>query len=154
MSRAPVVTVRRMSLPPRTVRRRRMAAVIALAVVVAAGLVVHRLAPSSVATDVAGDALYAVAVYTGLVMLFASARPALLGALAVVWCAAIELFQLTGAPVALAAVLPPIALVLGTGFDARDLVVYPLAVVVAVAVDATVGRRRGMTAGERGLEST
>ncbi|GAA2071911.1 DUF2809 domain-containing protein [Microbacterium hatanonis] len=142
-----------MSLPPRTVRRRRMAAVIALAVVVAAGLVVHRLAPSSVATDVAGDALYAVAVYTGLVMLFASARPALLGALAVAWCVAVELFQLTGAPVALAAAFPPAALVLGTGFDARDLVVYPLAVVVAAAVDTTVERRRGMTAGERGLES-
>lgn len=154
MSRAPVVTVGRMSPPARTVRRRRTAAAIALVVIVAAGLVVHRLAPSSVATDVAGDALYAVAVYTGLVMLFASARPALLGALAVAWCVAVELFQLTGAPVALAAAFPPVALVLGTGFDARDLVVYPLAVVVAAAVDATVARRRGMTAGERGLEST
>lgn len=144
----------RMTPSPRTVGRRRVAAAIALVVIVAAGLVVHRVAPSAAATDVAGDALYAVAVYTGLVMLFASGRRAALGALAVVWCVAVELFQLTGVPVALAAAFPPIALVLGTGFDARDLVVYPLAVVAVVAIDATVGRRGGMTSGGRGLEST
>ncbi|WP_121151702.1 DUF2809 domain-containing protein [Microbacterium sp. AG1240] len=143
-----------MSPPPRTARRRRLAAAIALVVIVAAGLLVHRAAPSSPATDVAGDALYSVAVYTGLVTLFASGRRSALGALAVVWCVAVELFQLTGVPVALAAAFPPIALVLGTGFDARDLVVYPLAVVVAAAVDAMVGRRGGMTSGDRGLEST
>ncbi|MDU0365699.1 DUF2809 domain-containing protein [Microbacterium sp. KSW4-17] len=125
---------------------RRLAAVLALAVVVAAGLAGHRLMPSSVASDVAGDALYAVAVYTGLVLLLPRARPLLLAAGAAAWCVAVELLQLTVLPITLAERMPVAALVLGSGFDARDLVVYVLAVVSALGVDGVVTRVRARRA--------
>ncbi len=125
---------------------RRLAAVLALAVVVAAGLAVHRLMPSSVASDVAGDALYAVAVYTGLVLLLPRSRPLVLAAGAAAWCVAVELLQLTGMPITLAERMPVAALVLGSGFDARDLVVYVLAVASALGVDGVVTRVRARRA--------
>lgn len=124
-----------------TPARRRLVALTALVVLVAAGLVVAKVLPSSVTTDVAGDALYAAAVYTGLVLLLPRARRVILGVAAIAWCVLVELLQLTGLPVALAERVPPIALVLGTGFDARDLVVYASAVLVAAAADAAVGSR-------------
>ncbi|MFF7681236.1 DUF2809 domain-containing protein [Microbacterium sp. NPDC007973] len=125
---------------------RRLAAVLALAVVVAAGLAVHRLMPSSVASDVAGDALYAAAAYTGLVLLLPRARPPVLAAGAAAWCVAVELLQLTGVPITLAERMPVAALVLGSGFDARDLVVYVLAVASALGVDGVVTRVRARRA--------
>ncbi|MFG6446041.1 DUF2809 domain-containing protein [Microbacterium sp. P07] len=134
--------------------RRRLAAAVALAAVIAAGLVVHALLPDSAGADVAGDALYAVAVYAGLVVLFPAPRPPLIGAIAAAWCLSIELFQLTGVPLALAAAFPPIVLVLGTGFDARDLVVYSAAAAAAAAIDLAVARQRGMTAADQRLEPT
>ncbi len=121
--------------------RRRLAALGALAIVIAAGLGTRRLLPSSAATDIAGDALYAVAAYAGLVVLFPRVRPLFLGAIAAGWCVTVELFQATGIPLALAGSFPPIALVLGTGFDARDLVVYVVAVAAAWGIDQAVRRR-------------
>lgn len=125
---------------------RRLAALVALVAVVAAGLAVHRLLPASVASDVAGDALYAVAAYTGLVLLLPRARRSILAAAAALWCIAVELLQLTGVPVALAERIPVAALVLGSGFDARDLVVYVLAVASALGVDRAVSGARGRRA--------
>jgi len=122
------------------VRRRRLAALVALAAVIAAGLLVHKGLPGSTATDVAGDALYAVAAFTGLVLLFPRAPRFALAGAAALWCVGVELLQLTGVPLALAERVPPVALLLGTGFDARDLVVYVCAVAVAVAVDIAVSR--------------
>jgi hypothetical protein len=65
-------------------------------------------------------------------------RPIAAALIAAAFCLAIELFQLTGIPQRLGSVFPPAMLVLGTVFDARDLVVYPAAVGVAWAVDALV----------------
>ena len=124
-----------------TPAHRRLLALAALVVVVAAGLVVAKVLPSSATTDIAGDALYAVAVYTGLVLLVPRARRLILGIAATGWCVFVELLQLSGLPAALAERVPPVALVLGTGFDARDLVVYASAVLVATAADAAVGSR-------------
>lgn len=121
--------------------RRRLIAFAALIVVVGAGLFVAKVLPSSTSTDIAGDALYSVAVYTGLVGLLPRARRLILAIAAIGWCVLVELLQLTGLPVALAERIPSIALVLGTGFDARDLVVYASAVLVAVSVDAAVRSR-------------
>jgi hypothetical protein len=116
---------------------RRLAAGAALLAVIAAGLAVHVLLPDTAGTDIAGDALYAVAAYSGLVMLFAwSPLPA--GLVAAGWCTAVELFQLTGIPAAAGAAFAPATLVLGTVFDARDLVVYVAAVAAAAGVDAAV----------------
>ncbi|MDQ1122553.1 DUF2809 domain-containing protein [Microbacterium trichothecenolyticum] len=121
-----------------TLGRRRVVALGALVVVVAAGLVVARVLPDAVATDVAGDALYAVALYAALVVVWPRGRCAVRAAVAATWCAGIELLQLTPLPRDLAAHVPPVALVLGSGFDVRDLVVYALAIGAAAVLDARV----------------
>ena len=122
-------------------RRRRLAGLLALLATVVAGLLVHLGLPASTLTDVAGDALYTVAVYAGLVVLFPALPPRVVAVLAGAWSVAVELFQATGIPFELARRFPPIALVLGTGFDARDLVVYVMAALAAWAIDVTVVRR-------------
>lgn len=94
-------------------------------------------------SDIAGDALYAVAIYAGLVMVFAPLRPWVTGLVAAVWCVAIELFQLTGVPVTWADAWPPLMLVFGSVFDARDLGVYVAAIAVACGTDLLVSARRG-----------
>lgn len=119
-------------------RRRRIVALGTLLVVIAVGLVVARELPDTVVTDIAGDALYAVAVYAGLAAVWPGGRRAVLAAGAAVWCTGVELSQLTPVPRDLAAHVAPVALVLGSGFEVRDLVVYALAIVVAAVVDARV----------------
>ncbi|TKV57426.1 DUF2809 domain-containing protein [Nakamurella flava] len=110
-------------------------------VTVIAGLLVHRALPASPVTDIAGDALYTVAVYAGLVSLFPTLAPRIVALLAGGWSVAVELFQATGIPVELARRFPPAALVLGTGFNARDLVVYVMAATAALAVDLRLTHR-------------
>ena len=123
-------------------RTRRLVAVVALAAVIVAGLVVHGVLPDTSATDIAGDALYAAAAYLAL-MAVAPRLPALaVGGIAGAWCVGVELFQLTGLPLAWGAAFPPAMLVLGTVFDPRDLVVYVLAVAVVTAADAVWSRGR------------
>lgn len=117
---------------------RRAAAAAALVAVVAGGLVTTALLPGTTATDIAGDALYAVAVYVALVLVAPRMRRIIVATLAALWCVAVELLQLTAVPGALAAVFPPAPLVLGTAFDPRDLVVYLVAIAVAALVDIAV----------------
>lgn len=121
-------------------RRRLIAAGLAAATVVA-GLAVRFALRGGAASDIAGDALYAVLVYLIVVFLAPRARPAAVAAVAGSLCVAIELFQLTGLPVAWAATFPPIALVLGSGFDARDIVVYLVAVAAAAFIDKSIVNR-------------
>ena len=128
---------------PRPTRRRLLAAVL-LAATIAGGLAVHRWAPDTAASDIAGDALYALAAYSGLAMLLPRARPWGLALAAAAWCTTVELLQLTGLPERLGTAFPPAMLLLGTVFDARDLLVYLFSVALAVAVDSavlTVARR-------------
>jgi len=122
----------------RTPRARRVAAGIALLALIAAGLAVHTLLPDTVGSDVAGDALYAAAVYAGVVLIAPRLHPVAVAAIAAAWCIAVELFQLTGIPLRAGELFPPAMLVLGTVFDPRDLVVYPAAVLVAAAIDIAV----------------
>ncbi|TXK10819.1 DUF2809 domain-containing protein [Microbacterium saccharophilum] len=111
-----------------------------LVVTVAAGLFVSGVLPDTVATDVAGDALYVVVVWA-LVVILAPRLPALaVAGIVLVWCTAVELFQLTGLPDAWGAAFTPIMLVLGTVFDPRDLLIYAVATVVLLAVDLGVSR--------------
>ncbi|MDF2045730.1 MULTISPECIES: DUF2809 domain-containing protein [Microbacterium] len=119
-----------------TLGRRRSAAAVALVVVVALGLVVARGLPDSDLSDISGDALYAVAVYTALVLVWPGARRGLLGVVAAAWSVGVEFLQLTGVPADLAGRFPPAALVLGSGFDPRDLAVYLLAAAIALTIDA------------------
>jgi hypothetical protein len=121
--------------------RRRVLAAALLVLTIGAGLVVHAALPDSSATDIAGDALYAVAAYLAVVLI-APRLPALaVGGIAMLWCVGVELFQLTGLPLAWGAEFPPAMLVLGTVFDARDLVVYIATIAVATALDAVVRSR-------------
>jgi hypothetical protein len=119
---------------------RRVAGLLALASVVAAGLGVHFLLPDTAATDIAGDALYAAAVYAFVILILPRRHPLLVGAIALAWCVGIELFQLTGIPLAAGAALPPAMLVVGTVFDPRDLVIYASAILVVAATDAAIPR--------------
>lgn len=121
---------------------RRIAASIALAATIAAGLATRADVVPELLGDVAGDALYTVAVYAGTVLLLPRLRPAVVGLIAGGWSVAVELFQATGIPIALAEAFRPIALVLGTGFDPRDLVVYVATAVVASSIDVGAGAAR------------
>lgn len=121
--------------------RRGVAAALAV-VVVGVGLAVHRWAPGSAASDVAGDALYAVLIYALVVVVAPRAAAVWVAVIAGAWCVAVEVLQLTGLPAAAAAVFPPVALVLGTGFDPRDLLVYVVAVALAALSDAAIRARR------------
>ncbi len=121
-----------------TTGRRRLIAVGLAAATVMAGLAVRFMLRRGAASDVAGDALYAILVYLIVVFLAPRARPAAVAAVAGSLCVTIELFQLTGLPVAWAATFPPIALVLGSGFDARDIVVYLVAVAGTAFTDKNI----------------
>ncbi|WP_341579606.1 DUF2809 domain-containing protein [Microbacterium schleiferi] len=123
-------------------RVRRIGSLVALLTVVVAGLAVHVLLPDTGATDIAGDALYAVAVYAFLIAIMPGRYPPLVGAVALAWCVGIEVFQLTGIPLAAGTAFPPAMLVLGTVFDPRDLVVYATAILVLTAADTALSRGR------------
>lgn len=114
---------------------RRVTAGAVLAVVIAAGLVVHAALPDTAATDIAGDLLYAVAAYAALIVVAPRLPSVVVGAVALAWCVAVELLQLTGIPFALGVRFPPAMLVLGTVFDPRDLLVYAAALAVATTAD-------------------
>lgn len=121
--------------------RRRILALAGIVVVVA-GLSVHAFAPDGFVSDAAGDALYAALIY--LLVAFLAPRWAswATGSVALAWCVAVELFQLTGLPEQWGAAFRPLMLVFGTVFSPSDLLFYALGVAVAVVVDAAV-RRRG-----------
>lgn len=121
-------------------RRRRLVASLLLLATVGAGLLVHAVLPDSAGSDIAGDALYAVAAYLAVVILAPRMGALAAGGIAAAWCVAVELFQLTGLPLAWGAAFPPAMLVLGTVFDPRDLVVYVVTIALAAAVDAALRR--------------
>ncbi|MFG6491190.1 DUF2809 domain-containing protein [Microbacterium sp. P03] len=111
--------------------------VAALAVlVVGAGLAVHLWLPDSAVSDIAGDALYAIVAFLAVVFIAPRVRPWIAGAIALGWCMAVELFQLTGVPLQVGGLIPPAVLVLGTVFDARDLLVYVVTVALMTGADA------------------
>ena len=78
--------------------------------------------------------------------------PVAVAAIAAGWCIAVELFQLTGIPLAAGAAFTPAMLVLGTVFDPRDLAVYSLTVAVAWAIDAAIGAVARGRVGRAGSE--
>lgn len=122
--------------------RRRVVALVVAAVTIASGLLVHRALPDSAASDIAGDALYALLIYALAVGVAPHARVRVVAAAALVWCMAVELLQLTGWPERAGAVFLPAMLVLGTAFDPRDLLVYVVTVAAAAGADAAQRRIR------------
>jgi hypothetical protein len=121
--------------------RRRIACAAALVVVIAMGLGTRFALPPSPFADIAGDALYAVAAYLAVALIAPRLGSAWSAGIAIAWCVGVELLQLTGIPAGLGAVFPPARLVLGTGFDPRDLVVYTVAVLVVAGLDAGIRAR-------------
>ena len=109
------------------------------------GLGIHErgTALGPVARDVLGDALWAVMIVWWLGALAPGARPATRGGVALAICMAVELGQLLHTP-ALDAARRTTAgrLVLGTGFDPRDLVAYAAGVLAAVLLERAALRRR------------
>jgi hypothetical protein len=120
---------------------------IALALTVALGLS-SRLRPLGwpLYDKSLGDVLYAVAAYLTLALVLYRQRPALVAALALTLCLAVESFQATGIP-ARYAHLTPVRWLLGTTFSWHDVACYFVGVAVALALDVLLLRRR---AGERG----
>ena len=112
-------------------------------IVIVTGLAVHFVV-SGLTGDLVGGALYAVLVC--LVVAFVAPRqhPLRVGAIGFALCVLVELFQLTGVPLALAEVSSAVALVLGTTFVALDFVAY-----AAGAFAAAVGLALGRSAGTR-----
>ncbi|MGJ0389804.1 DUF2809 domain-containing protein [Microbacterium sp. CGR1] len=123
-----------------TVRTRRRRLLAAAVLVILAGLAVHVLGSGPVA-DFTGDALYAVMIYLVIAAVFARAACWVIGAVAVVVCTLIELFQLTGIPAGWAEAFWPVRLVLGAGFDARDLIAYAVGAITATVCDLVLRRR-------------
>ena len=119
--------------------RRRLVVGVIAALTVAAGLFVHHYG-TGIRGDVAGDALYAALIYFLFVVLLPRNAPSLPAALAIIFCTAIEFLQLTAIPASVTAVFAPAALVLGTGFEQRDLLVYAFAVIFVMLVDIAISR--------------
>ncbi|GAA1412925.1 DUF2809 domain-containing protein [Oerskovia paurometabola] len=121
-------------------RRSRLRVLAVLAAVVALGLVVTKQVPDPVG-DVVGDLLYAVAVYVALVLVAPRLRPWVAGTVALAWCWLVEVLQATPVVAAVLDVVPAAAWVLGSTFNARDLVLYLVGVLLAVGLDTLVGVR-------------
>ncbi|MDO8384307.1 MAG: DUF2809 domain-containing protein [Microbacterium sp.] len=123
------------SVPRGPHSRRRPIAAALLMLTITAGLLVHSLAPDVPASDIAGDALYAIAAYLAVVIVAPHLRTPFVALVAASWCTFVELFQLTGVPLRLGADFSPIMLVLGTVFDPRDLAVYLVTIAVVLVAD-------------------
>jgi Protein of unknown function (DUF2809) len=131
----------------RDVDRRRRLAFVALAVAtIALGLLVHLrgAALGPVARDVLGDALWAAMIAWWAGALAPNARLATRTVAAYAVCAAVETSQRYHAP-ALDAVRATLVghLILGSGFDARDLAAYALGVAGAALIEIAAVARRG-----------
>jgi uncharacterized membrane protein YdbT with pleckstrin-like domain len=118
---------------PATRRRRMLGAVAGLILVT--GLVVH-FTVQSAAGDFVADALYAVMLFVVLSFIFVRVSGWRIALAAFLICVGIELFQLTGVPVSLTEVFPPIRLLLGTTFAPLDVVAYFVGSVAAALVSS------------------
>ena len=86
-----------------------------------------------------GDALYAVAAYLGLAVLFFRRSSSFVALLALCWCVAVECFKLTGVS-ARHADLGSVRWVLGTTFACHNLACYAVGVVVIAVIDVVLLR--------------
>ncbi|MEU6424933.1 DUF2809 domain-containing protein [Microbispora sp. NPDC046973] len=112
---------------------RRLAALAAAVVVVAAGLAVRAL-PLGVVAKYAGDLLYTLLVYALVVVAAPRARPSVVAAVALGVSWLVEFAQLTGVPAELSARSTLARLVLGTTFNAPDLFWYALGAAAGYAI--------------------
>ncbi|WP_264797360.1 ribosomal maturation YjgA family protein [Arthrobacter mangrovi] len=126
----------------RSAGKRRAALVAAGAATIVLGLSVRALGEPAWAGP-AGDALYAVMVYVAIAFLLPRKPRPLAALAALAACTAIELFQLTGIPAALASAWTPIRLVFGTTFGLFDLAAYAAGAAAGLAADAVISAAAG-----------
>jgi hypothetical protein len=99
-----------------------------------------------------GTALYASLIYAGVFVVAPAARPVVAGMVAVGFCWAVELFQLTPVPGYLSERSLVARLVLGAHFDPADMLWYPVGVVPLVVIQVLIMRwwRVGLDDGSDG----
>jgi len=115
------------------VLRRRLTLAAAAVLILITGLVVTYATVGFVG-DLVGDALYAVLIFLLVSFILVRMNSWRVAVIAILICTGIELFQLTGLPVDIAAVFPPARFVLGTAFDPVDLIAYIGGVLAAAAI--------------------
>jgi Protein of unknown function (DUF2809) len=123
--------------------RARLSYVAVAVTTIAIGLWVHRggLAMSAGARDVTGDALWAAMMVWWVGAAIPTVPVLTRGAIALAICFAVELSQLVHAPWLDAARGSTLGrLVLGSGFDRRDLLAYALGVLLAVVLERALRR--------------
>jgi hypothetical protein len=112
-------------------------------VTIAIGLLVHLrgAALGKNARDVAGDALWAMMIVWWVSALAPAVHRTARGAVAYAVCVTVELSQIYHGPTVDAIRATTLgSLVLGSGFDPRDLAAYAAGVVAAMLIDAALGR--------------
>ena len=118
------------------------------AAVTVVGLLVATSGSGPVA-DAAGDALYAVLVYLVLATCWPGARWTTLTITAFALCALVELAQLTGVPAALVEMWGPVRYLLGTTFNAVDLLAYGAGALAGAGIHRALTRPRTMAQARR-----
>lgn len=114
-------------------------------ITIGVGLLVHLKgnALGAEAQDITGDALYAMMIAWWVGALVPDARLLSRSAISFAICATIEFSQLWHTPLLEAIRATPIGrLVLGSGFNARDLIAYAVGVVAAAALESLVRKPR------------
>ncbi|WP_244283007.1 DUF2809 domain-containing protein [Streptomyces flavidovirens] len=124
-------------------RRTRILAAVAACLTLCAGLGVRGAVDGDVA-KYAGDALYTVLLCTLVVLLAPATRPWVAGGIALLVSWAVECAQLTGVPAELAARSVVARLVLGSTFNAPDLLWYAVGAGLFLLICAVVPRPGGL----------
>lgn len=88
-----------------------------------------------------GTALYASMIYAGVFVVRPRTTPLVAGAAAIVFCWAMETFQLTGIPAELSSRSLLARYVFGVTFDPLDLAWYPVGVVPLVLAHLLIARK-------------
>ncbi|MET9513652.1 DUF2809 domain-containing protein [Streptomyces sp. NPDC002994] len=124
-------------------RRTRILAAVAASLTLCAGLGVRGVADGDVA-KYAGDALYTVLLCTLVVLLAPRTRPPWAAAVALTLSWAVECAQLTGVPAELAERSIVARLVLGSTFNAPDLLWYAVGAGLFLLICTVVPRPSGL----------
>jgi hypothetical protein len=122
--------------------RTRMVAAAAAVLTVVAGLAVRGVAQGSVA-KYAGDALYTLLILALAVLVAPRSRPLAAAGAALAFSWAVEFLQLTGVPAELSGRSVVARLVLGSTFNAPDLLWYAVGAALGGLAHASLARRSG-----------
>jgi Protein of unknown function (DUF2809) len=99
-----------------------------------------------------GTALYASAVYAGVLFMRPRINPFLAGGIALAFCWLVEAFQLTPIPAELSDRSLAMRLLLGRQFDWNDVAWYPVGILPLVAVDVLLAARSAHPSARRSSE--